>query len=55
MSVYLLVSYDIVDPEAYERYVSGVVPLLQKRGAEVLVADYDVKTLERQRRGQILF
>ena len=27
------------------------MPLLQKRGAEVLVADYDAKTLEGQGRG----
>ena len=46
MPVYFIVSYDIEDPEAYERYVPGVVPLLQKHGAEILVADYEATTVE---------
>ncbi len=51
MSVYIIASYDIEDPEEYEGYVPGVVPLLQKHGAETLVADYEAKTLEGQSRG----
>lgn len=50
MSAYIIVSYDIVDPEGYEAYGSGVVPLLQKHGAEILVAEYDAKALEGDRR-----
>lgn len=46
MSVYVIGSYDIVDPKAYEAYVPGVVPLLQKHGAEILVADYQADALE---------
>ena len=46
MSVYVIVSYDIVDPKGYEDYVPGVVPLLQKHGCEVLVADYEAEALE---------
>jgi uncharacterized protein (DUF1330 family) len=54
MSVYLIASYDIKDPKLYENYVPGVGPLLQKHGAEVLVADYEAKTLEGQGRGVII-
>ena len=46
MSAYVLASYDIKDPEGYEGYVPGVIPLLAKHGAEILVADYDAKALE---------
>jgi uncharacterized protein (DUF1330 family) len=46
MSVYVIASYDIVDPKGYEGYVPGVLPLLQKHGAEILVADYAGETLE---------
>ena len=46
MPHYILVSYDIVDPSAFEPYVPAVIPLLMKHGAEVLVADYESKTLE---------
>ncbi len=51
MSVYVIVSYDIEDPEAYKGYVPGVIPLLQKHSAEILVADYEAKTIEGQGRG----
>lgn len=46
MSVYVMATYDIVDPKGYEGYVPGVVPLLQKHGAEILAADYESQTLE---------
>lgn len=46
MSAYMLAIYDITDPEAYEPYVPGVIPLLQKHGAEILVADYEAQVLE---------
>ena len=46
MSVYVIATYDIVDPKKYEGYVPGVMPLLQKHGAEVLAADYEAKALE---------
>ncbi len=50
MAAYIIASYDIVDPEAYQAYVSGVVPLLQKHGAEVLVAERGAQPLEGQKR-----
>jgi uncharacterized protein (DUF1330 family) len=50
MSAYIIASYDIEDPDAYEGYVPGVVPLLGKHGAEILVADYEAKTIEGQGR-----
>ncbi len=51
MSVYFIASYDIEDPAVYEGYVPGVRPLLQKHSAEILVADYEAKTIEGQGRG----
>ena len=51
MAVYFIASYDIDDPQVYEPYVPGVVPLLQKHGAEILVADYEAKPIEGQARG----
>ena len=51
MSVYFIASYDIEDPKAYDDYVPGVVPLLEKHGGEVVVADYDARTVEGQGRG----
>ena len=51
MSVYIIATYDITDPEGYEPYVPGVIPLLQKHGVEILVADYEPKTLEGESRG----
>lgn len=50
MSAYIIATYDIVDPKGYEGYVPGVVPLLQKHGAEVLVAEYDAQALEGEAR-----
>ena len=46
MAVYVIVGYDISDPKGYENYVPGVVPLLQKHGAEILAADYQAEALE---------
>ncbi len=51
MSVYVIASYDIEDPEEYEGYVTGVRTLIKKNGAEVLVADYEAKTIEGLGRG----
>ena len=46
MSAYILAIYDIVDQQSYEPYAPGVVPLLEKHGAEILVADYEAQMLE---------
>lgn len=50
MAAYVIASYDIVDPEGYEGYVPGVLPLLAKHGAEILVADYESEGLEGETR-----
>ena len=50
MSAYILVSYNIADAKGYDGYVPGVVPLLKKHGAEILVADFEAKSLEGQAR-----
>ena len=51
VAAYIIASYDIDDPEGYRGYVPGVAPLLAKHDAEVLVADYDAKGLEGEKRG----
>ena len=51
MTVYIIASYDIADPKLFEGYVPAVLPLLQKHGAEILVADFEPKTLEGESRG----
>ena len=50
MSAYIIASYDIVDEEGYQGYVPGVVPLLAKHSAEILVADMEAKALEGEKR-----
>ncbi len=50
MSVYVIVGYDITDPRGYEGYVPGIVPLLQRHGAEILAADYESAPLEGEAR-----
>ena len=47
----MIVSYDVVDEERYKDYVPGVTPLLAKHGAEILVADFESRVLEGDRRG----
>ncbi len=48
MSIYIILSYDIEDPQGY---VPGVVHLLQKHNSEILVADYEAKSIEGKARG----
>jgi uncharacterized protein (DUF1330 family) len=50
VAAYIIASYDIVDADKYKDYVPGVVPILQKHGAEVLVADSDARALEGEKR-----
>jgi len=50
MAAYVLVSYDIDDADGYAGYVPGVVPILARHGAEILVADYGATVLEGQKR-----
>jgi uncharacterized protein (DUF1330 family) len=51
MAAYLLASYDVTDPDGYQNYVEGVVPLLARHGAEVLVVDHEADKLEGDTRG----
>jgi uncharacterized protein (DUF1330 family) len=50
MAAYMIVSYDIVDADGFEGYVPGVMPLLAKHGAEILVADSGAQVLEGEQR-----
>jgi uncharacterized protein (DUF1330 family) len=51
MAVYFIATYDITDPKGYEPYVPAVIPLLQKHGAEIVVADREASALEGTARG----
>lgn len=46
VAAYIIGFYDIVNWDAFRDYFPGVIPLLQKHGAEVLVADYETQALE---------
>ncbi len=50
MTAYIIASYDIADQRGYEDYVPGVVPLLGRHGAEIVVADYAAEPLEGAKR-----
>jgi uncharacterized protein (DUF1330 family) len=50
MPAYVIVSYDVVDPEAFEAYVPGVLPILMKYQTEILVADPGARSIEGQSR-----
>jgi uncharacterized protein (DUF1330 family) len=51
MSAYVIVSYDIADPEVFKGYPPAVMPLLLKHGAQVLVADFAAQAVEGQASG----
>ena len=51
MAVYVIISYDIDDLRAYRPYIPGITRHLRKHGAEMVVADYDAKSIEGQVRG----
>jgi uncharacterized protein (DUF1330 family) len=46
MAVYLINSYDIVDPEEFKNYGPKVSPILKKYDAEVLASDVTGVALE---------
>jgi uncharacterized protein (DUF1330 family) len=46
MAGYLIASYRITNPDAYQAYPPAVMPTLMAHGAEVLVADYQSQPLE---------
>ncbi len=46
MAAYVVAKYTINDPEGFEPYVPGVMPLLQKHGAELLAADFETQIME---------
>jgi uncharacterized protein (DUF1330 family) len=50
MPAYLIASYDVVDPKAYQAYPPGVMAMLMKYQCEVLVAGLDAQSLEGERR-----
>jgi uncharacterized protein (DUF1330 family) len=47
MAAYFILAQTVTDQSAYsEQYIPGVMPLLQKYGAEVLVASFETEPLE---------
>ena len=51
MAVYLISSFDIEKPTVFEGYVPAVLPLLEKHGAKIIVADYAARPFEGEKRG----
>lgn len=46
MAAYVVANFTITNEAGYEAYRPGVLPTLMAAGAEVLVADYDTKSVE---------
>jgi uncharacterized protein (DUF1330 family) len=46
MPAYVVVMYDITDPEGYQKYLAGAGATIQAHGGEVLAADRSVEVLE---------
>jgi len=46
MSVYMIASYDVTNPEKYEQYIYAADPVMEKYNGEILVADDEAKNLE---------
>jgi len=46
VAAYVVVNYDLTNIEGYKAYPPAVLPTLEAHGAEILVADYESKTLE---------
>lgn len=49
--VYFVVSYDIADEAGYADYVPAAVPTIMGHGGEVVVADYEAREVEGEKRG----
>ena len=46
MKVYYMVSYDINDMEDFQHYPTQAIPLIEKHGGQVLVADTEGEAIE---------
>ncbi|MCK5392024.1 MAG: DUF1330 domain-containing protein [Deltaproteobacteria bacterium] len=46
MPVYFIAQVNVHDPEGYEKYRSGFMPILQQYGGEVTAIDREVKIIE---------
>ena len=55
MAAYVVLMQQVEDVERYrEEYVPGVMSVLAKDGAEVLVAGFDAELVEALRSGEVL-
>lgn len=50
MSVYVIAIYDIKDQESYNKYLRGVGEVVEKHNGDLLVADFDARRLEGEKR-----
>lgn len=50
MSVYVIAIYDIKDQENYKRYLGGVGEVVEKHNGDLIVADFDARHLEGDKR-----
>ncbi len=48
MSAYIILNYDITNPDGYQAYPPAAMPTLSAHNAEVLVADYTSEGKEGQ-------
>jgi uncharacterized protein (DUF1330 family) len=46
MPAYVVVAYEITDPERYQRYLPGAGATIQAHGGELLAADRSTEVLE---------
>jgi uncharacterized protein (DUF1330 family) len=51
VTVQAIISNDIEDNDACQTYVPGVIPLLEKHGAEIALAGYDALGVQGDRHG----
>jgi len=51
MSAYVIVSYDVTNPEGFGAYPPAALPLIAKHGGEALAVDMAAETREGEARG----
>ena len=50
MSVYVIAIYDIKDQESYRKYLHAVGGVVEKHNGDLMVADFDARHLEGDKR-----
>lgn len=50
MSAYIIAIYDVTDQENYAKYLSGVGEVVEKHNGDLIVADFEPRHLEGEKR-----